>query len=114
MQIQLYEDIINELNNLGTITVHNIDEYVRISNILLKNLKKINQIDIDILVNNKNIDNYGLILRQVNKYKENEEYIKNLNEYLKNKQTELSYTLQYQRIKKLKLIPKKKSIYSNK
>ena len=61
------------------------------------------------------IDNYDLILSQINTYKQNEEYIKNLNEYYKNLRKELSYTLQYQRNKKLKLqLNKKKSIYSNK
>ena len=48
-------------------------------------------------------------------YRKNSEYIRNLNEYIKYKHHELSYTLQYQRNKKLKLQQQKtKSIYSNK
>ena len=114
MKVQKYESIIEKMNNLGKISVRNIDEYVRLSNDLIENLEKINQIDVELLVNNKNIDNYKDILSQVNAYKQNKKYIKQLNKYLINKQDELSYTLQYQRLKKLSLIQKKKSIYSNK
>ena len=114
MEVQKYESIIEKMNNLGKISVRNIDEYVRLSNDLIENLEKINQIDVELLVNNKNIDNYREILLQVNTYKQNKKYIKQLNKYLINKQDELSYTLQYQRLKKLSLIQKKKSIYSNK
>lgn len=114
MEVQKYESIIEKMNNLGKISVRNIDEYVRLSNDLIENLEKINQIDVELLVDNKNIDNYREILSQVNTYKQNKKYIKQLNKYLINKQDELSYTLQYQRLKKLSLIQTKKSIYSNK
>lgn len=114
MEVQTYESIIEKMNNLGQISVRNIDEYVSLSNELIENLEKINQIDVELLVNNKDIDNYNEILSQVNTYKQNKKYIKRLNEYLVNKQDELSYTLQYQRLRKLSLIHKKKSIYSNK
>ena len=71
MEVQKYESIIEKMNNLGKISVRNIDEYVRLSNDLIENLEKINQIDVELLVNNKNIDNYREILSQVNTYKKN-------------------------------------------
>ena len=114
MELALYEVIVSKMNDLGVISGVNIDEYVELSNTLLENLEKVNSIDIEKLKRLKIIDNYRIILSQINKYKSNEEYIRKQNEYLKNKQKELSYTLQYQRHRKYKLLPKKKSIYSNK
>ena len=76
MEVQTYESIIEKMNNLGTISVRNIDEYVRLSNDLVENLEKINQIDVEVLINNKNIENYKEILSQVNTYKHNRKYIK--------------------------------------
>ena len=114
MEIKSYDVLINEINELGFISGLNIDEYVILSNELLENLEKINQIDIKKLYNMRHIDNYKIILLQINKYKQNEDYIRNLNKILKEKQKQLSYTLQYQRNKKLKMQMNKKSIYSNK
>ena len=115
MEIRLYNDIINEMNELGIVNGINIDDYLSLSNELLNNLEEILQIDINRLYRNRNIKNYDIILTQIKIYKKNEEYIRNINEYYKNLQKELSYTLQYQRNKKLKMqLNKKKSIYSNK
>ena len=115
MEIRLYNEIIKEINELGKINGITIDEYVNLSNELLENLEKVKQIDMNKLHYNKDIANRVSILTEINIYKRNEQYIRNLNEYLVKKQNELSYTLQYQRHKKLKLqLNKKKSIYSNK
>lgn len=102
--MRLYNTIIEEINNLGTISGLNIDDYLNLSNELLSNLQRINSLDYS-----------NLMLNEVNTYKKNSDYIIKLNEYIKYKHNELSYTLQYQRNKKLKLLQKKsKSIYSNK
>lgn len=115
MEIRLYNEIIKEINELGKINGITIDDYVNLSNELLENLEKVKQIDMNKLYNNKDVTNRISILSEINTYKRNEKYIRSLNKYLTNKQKELSYTLQYQRHKKLKLhLNKKKSIYSNK
>ena len=102
--MRLYNTIIEEINNLGTISGLNIDDYLNLSNELLSNLQRINSLDYS-----------NLMLNEVNTYKKNSDYIIKLNEYIKYKHNELSYTLQYQRNKKLKLLQQKsKSIYSNK
>lgn len=104
--IRPFNEVMCEINELGTISGLNIDEYLELSNELLNNLNEINQSD---------ISSYPLEISEMHAYRKNSEYIRNLNEYIKYKHHELSYTLQYQRNKKLKLQQQKsKSIYSNK
>lgn len=111
MEIRSYNQIINDINNYKTITGINIDEIVELSNELLNNLYLIEEIGINNILMYDEKNN----LKEIYKYTKNKDNIFKINEYYKNIQKQLSYTLQYQRHKKLNyLINNKKNIYSNK
>ena len=118
MEIRSYSVIMNEINELGKPNGINIDELLSLSNELVNNLNIINEIGVNRIrvYNLYNLKNEDInISKELKDYTSNEEKILSLNEYYKNIQKQLSYTLQYQRNKKYNsLLPHKKSIYSNK
>ena len=118
MKLEKYDILMTELKNLGVINGLNVEEAKDISNRLLNNLNiaKIESSNVILMRNIKRrSDKYKHLLTEINKYLQKEEEIKKLNEYYNNKYEQLTYTLQYQRNKKLKLeTQNKKSIYSNK
>ena len=118
MEIRSYKVIMNEINHLGKPNGINIDDLLILSEELVNNLNIINEIGVNRIkiFNLHNLKNESInISKELNDYINNAEKILNLNEYYKNVQIQLSYTLQYQRNRKYNsLLPHKKSIYSNK